>query len=196
MAKKAKAKKKPVAARKTVKAKKSVKKIVMKAASSKKSKRKNKVQAIPKGYTALSAYLIVDDAAAAIDFYKSVFNAKEILRYEHGGKVSHSELKFGDSLIMVADEHPEMDCRSPKKFGGSPVSIHLYVKNVDVIVEDAVASGATLVRPVANMFYGDRSGTLTDPYGHKWHVSTHVEDVSPKETKKRAEAFYSQQKNA
>lgn len=151
------------------------------------TKRKKQVTAIPKGYHSITPYLIINDAARAIDFYKKAFGAKEIMRMEQpGGKIGHAELKIGDAKIMLADEHPEIDARSPQSYGGTPVGIHLYIKNVDSIVNKAVSNGAKLVNPVENRFYGDRSGTLEDPYGHKWYVSTHIENVSAAQMKKRA----------
>lgn len=155
------------------------------------AKRKKKVMAIPKGYNSITPYLIVNQAAKAIEFYKKAFKAKVVMQMEHpGGKIGHAELKIGDTKIMLADEYPDMGALAPKAYGGSPVSIHLYVKNVDDIMENALKLGANLVRPVENMFYGDRAGTLLDPYGHKWHVSTHVENVTPAKVKKRmAEMF-------
>lgn len=146
----------------------------------------NKVPTTPIGYHSITPYLIVDDAAKAIEFYKQVFGATEAMRMEKpGGKIGHAELKIGDSKIMLADEYPEMKVRGPQAYGGSPVMIHLYIDNVDAVVGQALAHGAKIVRPVENMFYGDRSGTLVDPFGHTWDVSTHVEDVSPEEIEKR-----------
>ncbi len=153
--------------------------------------KKKKVSAIPRGYHNITPYLIVINATAAIEFYKQVFGAKELMRMTHpGGKIGHAELKFGDAKIMLADEYPEMDARSPQTYGGSPVGIHLYIKDVDAAVERAIRAGSKLIRPVENMFYGDRCGTIEDPYGHKWHVSTHVEDVSNAAIKKRAEQLF------
>lgn len=155
-------------------------------------KRKKKVSAVPKGYHNITPYLIVNPAAKAIHFYKTVFDAKEKMRMEHpGGKVGHAELKIGDAKIMLADEYPEMDVYSPKKYGGTSVIIHLYVKNVDTTIDKAISAGATLIRPIENMFYGDRSGTVIDPYGHKWDISTHIEDVSPAKMKKRVAELFS-----
>lgn len=168
---------------KVVKKKKVVKKPVKKV--------KKKVSVIPKGYHSVTPYLIVNGASAAIEFYKKIFGAKVVMKMQHpGGKIGHSELKIGDAKFMLADEYPEMDARSPEAYGGTPVSIHLYIKNVDGVVAKAVSAGAKLVRPVADMFYGDRCGTLMDPWGHKWHVSTHIEDVSPSALKKRAAAAF------
>ncbi|HSW93226.1 MAG TPA: VOC family protein [Gammaproteobacteria bacterium] len=166
--------------------KKSAKKAVRKPVAKKK-----KVLAIPKGYHSITPYLIVDQAADAITFYKKAFGAKELLRMDHpNGKVGHAELKIGDSKMMLADECPEMNAHAPKTQGGSAVSMHLYVKNVDVIVKAAVKAGAKLTRPVTDMFYGDRSGMLEDPFGHVWCVSTHIEDVTPAKVRKRAAEFY------
>jgi PhnB protein len=149
-----------------------------------------KAKPIPEGYHSLTPYLIVDGAANALDFYTRVFGAKEKMRMPSpGGKVGHAEIRIGDSVIMLADEHPEMGARGPRKFGGSPVSLMLYVADVDATVKTAVAAGAKLVRPVENKFYGDRSGTIEDPFGHQWHLSTHIEDVPPDEMARRAAAF-------
>lgn len=166
------------------------KKLVKKAKKKVTKKKLKKVLPIPKGYHSVTPYLIVNNAAKAIDFYKKVFGAKEIARMEHSGKVGHAELKIGDAKIMLADEYPEMGARSPVAYGGSPISIYLYVKDVDAVVKLAVRSGAKLTRPVDNMFYGDRSGGITDPFGHIWYVATHVEDVSMAEIKKRAAALF------
>lgn len=154
-------------------------------------KRKKKVLTTPKGYHSITPYLIVHDAADAIEFYKKAFDAKEVMRMQHSeNRIAHAELKMGDSKIMLADEHPEWEARSPEAYGGSPVSIHLYVKNVDTTIEKALNAGAKLMRPIENMFYGDRSATLQDPYGHKWYISTHIEDVSPAKMRKRAKELF------
>jgi PhnB protein len=151
------------------------------------------VNPIPEGYHAVTPYLIINDAARAIDFYKKVFGATEVMRMvDPSGKVGHAEIQIGDSKIMLADEHPEMGHRSPQSLGGSPVGLHLYLKDVDGTVEKAVAAGAKLERPVKDQFYGDRSGQIRDPFGHVWNVSTHKEDVSPEEMEKRAAAAYKQ----
>jgi PhnB protein len=149
-------------------------------------------KAIPEGYRTATPYLIVNGGAAAIDFYKSAFGATELLRMAdpHGG-VGHAEIKIGDSVIMLADEHPDMGYRSPRSIGGSAVSILLYVEDVDKVFDRAVKAGAKSQRPVANQFYGDRAGTLEDPFGHVWTIATHVEDVPPEEMKRRAEAAFS-----
>lgn len=147
------------------------------------------VKPIPEGYHTATPYLIVSGAANAIEFYKKAFGATELLRMPHpGGKVGHAEIKIGDSLIMLADEFPEMNARSPQSLGGSPVNILLYVEDVDRVFDQAVAAGAKVVRPVQNQFYGDRMGGITDPFGHTWYIATHVEDVSPEELRKRAAA--------
>ena len=148
------------------------------------------VKTIPDGYHSATPYLIVDGAARALDFYKRAFGAKELLRIPApGDRVGHAEIKVGDSVIMLADEHPEIDARGPQHYGGSPVSILLYVDDVDALFKQAVAAGGTEVRPVADQFYGDRSGTLKDPFGHSWHLSTHKEDVSPEELNRRMAAL-------
>lgn len=151
----------------------------------------DKVKPIPEGYGAVTPYLIVDGAARAIEFYKQAFGAEETFRMEGpGGRVGHAEIKIGDSHLMLADEHPEMGARGPRSFGGSPISLALYVEDVDATVSRAVEAGAKLTRPVANQFYGDRTGGLEDPFGHAWYVATHVEDVSEEEMKKRAAAAH------
>jgi PhnB protein len=150
---------------------------------------KKAVKPIPENYHAVTPYLVVQGAAKAIDFYKKVFGAKELMRMPGpGGKVMHAEIKIGDSIIMLADEHPEMDARSPQAFGGTPVSLMVYVPDVDNVFKQAVSAGAKELRPVKDQFYGDRSGTISDPFGHKWTVSTHVEDVSADEMKRRMAA--------
>ena len=148
-----------------------------------------KVKPIPDGYHNLTPYLIVDGAAKAIDFYKKVFGAAEKMRMPApGGKVGHAELTLGDSMIMLADEHPEMDHRGPHAYKGAAVNLMVYVQDVDATVKTALASGAKTIRPVENQFYGDRMGTIEDPFGHQWYVATHVEDVPQEELAKRAAA--------
>lgn len=151
------------------------------------------VKPIPDGYHSVTPYLIVNGGVQAIEFYKQAFGAQELFRIERDGKIGHAEIKIGDSPIMLADEHPEMGARGPQSLGGSPVSILLYVENADRMTEQAAAAGATVVRPLENKFYGDRSATLTDPFGHTWHVSTHVEDVSSEEMKRRIAAAMKEQ---
>ena len=147
------------------------------------------VKPIPEGYHTVTPYLIINGAADAIEFYKKAFGATELFRMaQPDGKIGHAEIKIGDSPIMLSDEHPEMGFRGPKSLGGSPVSILLYVENVDAVVQQATAAGAKIDRPVEDKFYGDRSGSLTDPFGHLWHIATHKEDVSPEEMDKRAAA--------
>ena len=141
------------------------------------------VKPIPEGYHAITPYLVMDGAARAIDFYKRVFGATEIMRMPEGNRIAHAELKIGDSHIMLADENPKMGHRGPKAFGGSPVSILLYVDNVDATVPRAVAEGAKIVQPIKDQFYGDRSATIHDPFGHVWTVATHIKDVTPEEMK-------------
>ena len=147
------------------------------------------VQPIPKGFAAPAPYLAVDGAAKAIDFYKTVFGAKEIARHEMEGRIGHAELEIGGGHIMLADEFPEMNFRSPASYGGSAVLLHLYVEDVDAVAGRALANGATIVRKVENQFYGDRSGQFRDPFGHVWNVSTHVEDVTPEEIERRSKAY-------
>ena len=148
---------------------------------------KGKVKPVPDGYHNATPYLIVDGAAKAIDFYKRVFGATERMRMPSpGGKVGHAEISIGDSMIMLADEHPEMGARAPGAFGGSAVSLMLYVEDVDATFKQAIAAGGKEIRPVADQFYGDRLGSLEDPFGHKWHIATHKEDLTPEEIKKRA----------
>ena len=147
------------------------------------------VKPIPDGYATATPYLIVAEAARAIEFYKQAFGATELMRIPGpGGKVGHAEIRIGNSPIMLADEHPEMGARSPRAFGGSPITILLYVEDVDAVVRRAVAAGATLQRPVEDKFYGDRSGSVEDPFGHVWHIATHKEDVPLEEMQKRAAA--------
>ncbi len=149
----------------------------------------SRVKPIPEGYHTATPYLIVGDAARAIEFYKKAFGAMELMRMANpSGKIGHAEIKIGDSPIMLADEVPGMGYRSPESLGGSPVSILLYVEDVDAVFNQAVAAGAKVQKPVADQFYGDRTGGVTDPFGHVWYVATHKEDVSPEEMRKRAAA--------
>ena len=143
---------------------------------------------IPEGYPRVTPYLIVDDGAAAIDFYTSVLGATERMRM--GGpddKVGHAELEIGDSVIMLADEHPEIGAHGPKTVAGTPVSLHVYVKDVDEVFRRAIDAGARSLQSVEDRFYGDRLGAFEDPFGHHWNVASHVEDVPPDEMSKRAE---------
>ncbi len=148
-----------------------------------------RVRPIPEGYHAVTPYLCVTGAANAIEFYTQAFGAREVMRIgAPEGKIGHAEIAIGDSRIMLADEYPEMNFRSPRRIGGSPVHIHLYVEDVDSTVKQAAAAGAKVLGPVADQFYGDRSGSLEDPFGHVWHVATHKEDLSAEEIQKRAAA--------
>ena len=144
---------------------------------------------IPEGYHTATPYLIVKGAAKALEFYKKAFGARETMRLASpNGEIGHAEIRIGDSAIMLADEYPDMGYRSPKSIGGTPVSILLYVEDVDRWFERAIAAGGKVARAVANQFYGDRTGTLTDPFGHVWSIATRVEDVSPEEMRRRAKA--------
>jgi PhnB protein len=144
------------------------------------------VKPIPDGYPQVTPYLHVDGAADAIDFYSKVFGARERMRLPSpGDKIGHAELELGDSLIMLADEHPEMGVRGPKAHGGSPVTVSVYVEDVDSTFQSAIDNGATSIREVENQFYGDRAGQFEDPFGHKWSIATHVEDVPADEMTKR-----------
>jgi PhnB protein len=153
------------------------------------------VKPIPDGYHTVTPYLIVNDAAGAIAFYQQAFGATERFRMAGpDGKVMHAELQIGPVVIMLADEFPQMGATGPKTLGGSPVGLLLYVEDVDALAARVVDAGAKTLRPVQDQFYGDRSGTFEDPYGHKWTISTHKEDVSPEEMRRRSEAFMKQHK--
>jgi len=142
------------------------------------------VQPIPKGYHSLTPYLVVKDAARAIEFYKRAFGASVVARMDGpNGKIMHAELKIGDSMMMLSDEMPGSGARSPQTLGGSSVNIFLYVDKVDDVFQQAVSAGAKVDMPVADQFWGDRYGKLTDPFGHSWSLGTHVRDVSPEEMK-------------
>jgi uncharacterized glyoxalase superfamily protein PhnB len=148
------------------------------------------VKPIPAGYHTLTPYMIVDGAAAALDFYKRAFGAKADVRMDGpGGKIMHCEFEIGDSKFMMADEFPERGARGPKHYNGSPVSLHLYVPDVDSRFKKAVDAGASVKQPVTDQFYGDRSGTVIDPFGYTWHISTHTEDVAPAEMERRMAAM-------
>lgn len=144
------------------------------------------VKPVPEGYQQVTPYLSVDGAAAAIEFYAKALGTTERMRMADGAKIGHAELELGDSVIMLADESELAGTRSPKAYGGSPVTLSVYVEDVDAVVDRAVQAGAKLLRPVADQFYGDRTGQFEDPFGHRWSVATHVEDVSPEEMQKRA----------
>jgi PhnB protein len=144
---------------------------------------------IPDGYPSVAPYLFIDGASAAIDFYRSVLGAKERTRMAGpDGTIFHAELEVGDSMIMLGEQNPEMDVRGPRAIGGTPVMMHVYVEDADSVFERAIGAGAKVLRPVEDQFYGDRSGRFEDPFGHRWDVATHVEDVSPEEMEKRAAA--------
>ena len=151
---------------------------------------KDKVKPVPDGFHSATPYLVVDGASKALEFYKHAFGAAERMRLPApGGRVGHAEITIGDSIIMLADEHPEMGARGPRAHGGTPVSLVLYVADVDATVKRAVAAGAQIVNPVEDKFYGDRMGTIEDPFGHRWHVATHRENVPPAEMARRAAAM-------
>jgi len=150
-----------------------------------------KIHHIPAGYHTATPYLIIDGAVRALEFYREAFGASEILRMgAPGGRVGHAEIQIGDSRIMLADEAPQCNARSPQSIGGTPVSLMLYVEDVDATIARAVSHGAKVLIPIENKFYGDRSGTITDPFGHQWTIATHIEDVSPEELQKRAAALF------
>jgi PhnB protein len=147
------------------------------------------VKPIPEGYHTLSPYLAVEDANQAIDYYKKAFGAKERVRMEApGGAIGHAELEIGDSVVMLSDPFPQSSTRPPKELGGSSVSVFMYVEDVDAVVKRAVDSGATVLMEVEDQFWGDRFGTVQDPFGHSWSIATHVEDVAPEEIAERAKA--------
>lgn len=151
------------------------------------------VKAIPDGYHSVTPYLVVRNGAKAIDFYKRAFGATELMRMDGpGGTIAHAEVKIGNSPVMLSDENPQWNAKSPEAYGGSPASLMIYVDDVDTVFARAIAAGGKEVKAVQNQFYGDRSGTLTDPFGHQWTVATHVEDVSPEEMERRMEAMMKQ----
>jgi PhnB protein len=144
---------------------------------------------IPEGYHTVSPYLAVEDAARAIEYYAKAFGAKEVVHMDSpDGKVGHAELEIGDSRVMLSDPFPQSSTRSPKELGGTSVSVFMYVEDVDALVKQAVDAGATVTMEVADQFWGDRFGTITDPFGHVWNIATHVEDVPPEEMAERAKA--------
>jgi PhnB protein len=148
------------------------------------------VKPIPDGYHSVTPYLIVKDGVRALDFYQEAFGARELFRMPApGGKIGHAEIQIGDSIVMLADEHPEVMAHSPAKYGGTPVSLLIYVEDVDEAFPRALKAGGKETRPLQDQFYGDRSGTLTDPFGHVWTIATHKEDLSPEEIRKRLEAM-------
>lgn len=154
------------------------------------------VNPIPQGYCTVTPYLIVKGAARAIEFYQKAFDATESMRLaQPDGRVGHAEIKIGNSPVMLADEFPEMGVRGPQSLGGSPVVLALYVEDVDARFSQALAAGATVLRPVKDQFYGDRSGTLTDPFGHVWTLATHKQDLSSEEIQRRFESAMKQHGN-
>jgi len=177
--------------------KKGKKPVTSKKKMLKASPTKKKVLFIPKGYNSITPYLIVSDGKKAIKFYESAFGAKQVLRMDMpDGKIAHAELKLGDAKIMLSDECPEMHKMGYKAGSSSAVSIHFYTKDVDQAVKKAKALGANIIKPVEDQFYGDRAGMIEDPFGHKWCVATHIENVTPAQLKKRAAALFEKQHNA
>src|SRR5919198_4573258 len=156
------------------------------------------VKTIPEGYHSINPYLVVRNAARAIEFYKKAFGAEERFRmYGPDGKtIMHAELKIGDSIFMLSEESEEMKAHSPESIGGSPVSLYVYVRDVDQIFNQAVSEGATVLKPVNDQFYGDRSGYLKDPFGHLWSIATHKKDLSPDELRKAGQAFFEEMSKA
>lgn len=151
------------------------------------------VKAIPEGYCGVTPYLSISGAAEAIEFYKRAFNADELFRMAApSGNIMHAEIKIGDSPVMLADSCNETGFQDPKNLSGTSVGLHIYVKNVDEIFSQAVAAGAKIINPVEDQFYGDRNGTLEDPFGHFWFISTHKEDLSPEEIAERAKELFAQ----
>jgi PhnB protein len=160
----------------------------MKKRKAKKAAPKTKVSFQPKGYNSVTAYLSCRGAAAAIDFYRKAFGAREIMRMPGPeGKLGHAEVQIGDSRVMLSDEHPTMDFLGPQSRGGTSVHLHIYVKDCDAVIRRAAEAGAKVLREPQDQFYGDRSGSIEDPFGHVWHLATHKEDLSPGEIRKRAE---------
>jgi PhnB protein len=150
------------------------------------------VQAIPAGYAGVTAYLIISGAARALDYYKKAFGATEIMRFPGpNDTIAHAEIKIGNGVVMLADEAPDMSYRSPQSIGGTPVSLLFYVDDVDARFAQAIKAGGKVQRAVQDQFYGDRTGTLEDPFGHIWTIATHVEDVSMDEMKKHMAAMSS-----
>ena len=150
------------------------------------------IKAIPDGYHSVTPYLMVEGAAGAIAFYKEAFGATEVFRMaDDKGRVGHAEIRIGDSVVMLADRHPGTDCSDPRSLGGSTVGLMIYLENVDTVFARALKAGGKSLRPLTNQFYGDRSGTLEDPFGHVWTIATHVEDVAPEEIERRLAAMKS-----
>ena len=155
-----------------------------------------KVRPVPEGYRTVTPYLTIKDAARAIEFYRKAFGAQVLINMTGPeGKLMHAEIKIGDSIVMLSDECPEMGSKSPDSLKGTPTMLYLYVDNVDAFFDKAVKAGAKVERKVEDQFYGDRSGTLLDPFGHRWGVATHVEDVSPDELQRRQEKLFATAKH-
>jgi PhnB protein len=149
------------------------------------------IKPVPDGYHTLNAYLIVRGASSALEFYKKAFGATELMRLNMpDGKIAHSELQIGDSIFMISDENPVWGSTSPETLGGSPVRLYLYVSDVDATFASAIRAGATETMPLENQFWGDRTGQVVDPFGHHWHIATHIEDVDPNELPGRMEAYF------
>jgi PhnB protein len=148
------------------------------------------VKPIPDGYEGVTPYLICKNAEAAIDFYKRAFGAEEILRIGQPGMVGHAEMRIGKAIFMLADEFPTMDTLGPQSIGGTPVSLYIYVEDVDGFTEKAIAEGLKVLKPVGDQFYGDRSGHFEDPFGHRWGFATHIEDLTPEQLNERAKAAH------
>ena len=148
------------------------------------------VKAIPDGYEGITPYLICTNAESAIEFYKRAFGAEELFRIGAPGMVGHAEMKIGNAIFMMADEHPQMGAVSPQTVGGSSVSLYIYVEDVDAFTEKAIAEGLEVLKPVSDQFYGDRSGHFKDPFGHLWGFATHKEDLTPEELNERAKASH------
>lgn len=150
----------------------------------------DKVKPVPDGYHTVTPYLTVQNAAEAIEFYKKAFGASEIYRLaEPGGRIGHAEIQIGDTKVMLSDEYPEMEVRSPQTLGGSAVGLHIYIEDVDSLFNRAIAAGAVVVRPVKDQFFGERSGKLVDPFGHFWFIATQIEEITPEEIKRRYAAM-------
>ena len=155
------------------------------------------VQAVPAGYAGVTPYLIIRDAARALDFYKKAFGATELMRFPaSGGKIGHAEIKIGEGVVMLADESPEMGHKSPQTLGGTAITLMFYVADVDARFAKALAAGGVVKQPLKDQFYGDRSGTITDPFGHIWTIATHTEDLSAEEVERRMAAMTPGEQNA